>query len=490
MQWISYDTLSSFGLILILIVLFVILSSCVEFGLCPNLSMITNYLNLSESVAGMTLTAFANGCGDIASTWSAFDNNQASLALGELTGASTFISLFIVGMISILKPSKQLHQNLVRDCLVFAIANSALLFIGWTETVNIWISCLMLLFYASYLGLLLHFKPQEPISPNPLLISVESPVNVPHIPSELSLGDNNDYFFPQITRRPSSLFFRSPIDHIVDTDEEEALSFAHTEPHLPVLGVFSRWHHLKPSERVYLVLNAIPTIIMSLLFPIVIVRNDDYQSVDQEEHLIYDLPPFSILFFKLELLSVSLLLTGGLLFSYPLYLVKKRLDQQQFAIILSVIGFFGSLFVTGIVSNELIGAFTSLVKRFGLNPTVTGFTLFAIGNSLPDLITNLSLARMGLTEMALGACYGNLILGVGLSGFVKAIQDKPVQLTNLGLEFYLSCGCIYLIVMLTLLNGYCNKWTFGRPFGILCVCLYILIVIGMSVLPKTVQERI
>jgi len=39
-----------------------------------------------------------------------------------------------------------------------------------------------------------------------------------------------------------------------------------------------------------------------------------------------------------------------------------------------------------------------------------GLSLFAMGNSLGDLITNVSIARMGFSKMALGACIGTPLL--------------------------------------------------------------------------------
>jgi len=39
-----------------------------------------------------------------------------------------------------------------------------------------------------------------------------------------------------------------------------------------------------------------------------------------------------------------------------------------------------------------------------------GLSFFAMGNSLGDLVTNTSIARMGFSKMALGACLGTPLL--------------------------------------------------------------------------------
>ena len=68
--------------------MFVAMSAISVYFLCPTMTDICkNYLNLNESVAGVTLMAFANGSNDFFSCASAFMSNQGSLALSELIGA-------------------------------------------------------------------------------------------------------------------------------------------------------------------------------------------------------------------------------------------------------------------------------------------------------------------------------------------------------------------------------------------------------------------
>ena len=55
----------------------------------------------------------------------------------------------------------------------------------------------------------------------------------------------------------------------------------------------------------------------------------------------------------------------------------------------------------------------------GLAPTLLGLTILAWGNSIGDLMANLSIAKKGYAEMAMTGCYAgpvfNLLLGLGLS---------------------------------------------------------------------------
>jgi len=45
-----------------------------------------------------------------------------------------------------------------------------------------------------------------------------------------------------------------------------------------------------------------------------------------------------------------------------------------------------------------------------ISDSIMGLSFFAMGNSLGDLITNVSIARMGFSKMAIGACLGTPLL--------------------------------------------------------------------------------
>jgi sodium/potassium/calcium exchanger 6 len=55
-----------------------------------------------------------------------------------------------------------------------------------------------------------------------------------------------------------------------------------------------------------------------------------------------------------------------------------------------------------------------------MSDAILGLTVFAVGNSLGDLVADITVARLGFPVMALSACFGgpmlNILLGIGLSG--------------------------------------------------------------------------
>ena len=54
---------------------------------------------------------------------------------------------------------------------------------------------------------------------------------------------------------------------------------------------------------------------------------------------------------------------------------------------------------------------------FGLKPALLGATVLAWGNSVPDLINNVAMARDGFPSMAVAACFASplftLLVGMG-----------------------------------------------------------------------------
>lgn len=68
-----------------------------------NLSTISTFLGLSESLAGVTFLAFGNGSPDVFSTFAAMSSNSGSMAVGELIGAAGFITTVVAGSMALVR---------------------------------------------------------------------------------------------------------------------------------------------------------------------------------------------------------------------------------------------------------------------------------------------------------------------------------------------------------------------------------------------------
>ncbi|KAJ9091649.1 hypothetical protein QFC19_009019 [Naganishia cerealis] len=89
---------------------------------CPNLATVADRLGLGESTAGVTFLAFGNGSPDVFSTFSALKSNTFALAIGELLGASAFITSIVVGSMALIQPFQVPRWPFLRDVGFFTVA--------------------------------------------------------------------------------------------------------------------------------------------------------------------------------------------------------------------------------------------------------------------------------------------------------------------------------------------------------------------------------
>ena len=80
-------------------IVFMFICEVIEEYIAPGIVFICEYLELSESLAGVTLIAFANGAGDILTAIVASDSKEGiSYNIGSLYGAGLFILTFVLAM--------------------------------------------------------------------------------------------------------------------------------------------------------------------------------------------------------------------------------------------------------------------------------------------------------------------------------------------------------------------------------------------------------
>lgn len=88
--------------------------------------------------------------------------------------------------------------------------------------------------------------------------------------------------------------------------------------------------------------------------------------------------------------------------------------------LLCFLGFAVAIAWISTIANEVVGVLRTLGVILNMSDAILGLTIFAVGNSLGDLVADITVARLGFPVMALSACFGgpmlNILLGIGLSG--------------------------------------------------------------------------
>lgn len=190
------------------------------------------------------------------------------------------------------------------------------------------------------------------------------------------------------------------------------------------------------------------------------------------------------------------LVLGSLVFSLLCLLVllsATRADKEpKYRPLLCYLGFAVAIAWISTIANEVVGVLKAFGVIFDISDAILGLTIFAVGNSLGDLVADITVAKLGYPVMALSACFGgpmlNILLGIGVSGTYmtinkashkhaqhpdKAIKYKPYQI-EVGTTLIIS-GITLLVTLIGLLIVVpLNGWRMDRKIGIGLITLWCL----------------
>ncbi|KAG6837375.1 hypothetical protein H0H93_010533 [Arthromyces matolae] len=130
------------------------------------------------------------------------------------------------------------------------------------------------------------------------------------------------------------------------------------------------------------------------------------------------------------------------------------------------------------IADEIVFVLQTFGFIFGLSDALIGLTFFAIGNSLADLVANMSVAKFA-PIMGFSACFGgpmlNILLGVGISGsYIIHQNGKPFDLSFSDTLFVSTVGLLVLLVA-TLVYVPLNHYHLTRGWGFALVSFYAIL---------------
>ncbi|KAG0313264.1 hypothetical protein BGZ99_008981 [Dissophora globulifera] len=145
-----------------------------------------------------------------------------------------------------------------------------------------------------------------------------------------------------------------------------------------------------------------------------------------------------------------------------------------------------------LVANEVVGILQAFGMIFGVSDAILGLTIFAMGNSLGDLVANITIAKMGFPRMAFSACFGgpllNMLLGVGISGTYMTAKTG----THIPLEVSPTLFVSLIGVLLTLLAAIIvvprSGYMMTRAWGWFLLAMYLVCTVTNVVIEITVSK--
>ncbi|RCH90900.1 hypothetical protein CU098_002111, partial [Rhizopus stolonifer] len=144
---------------------------------------------------------------------------------------------------------------------------------------------------------------------------------------------------------------------------------------------------------------------------------------------------------------------------------------------LSFVGFVIALNWIFLLANEMVGLLQALGAIFDISEAIMGLTIFALGNSIGDLVANTAIAKMGFPTMAISACYAgpllNMVLGVGISSTYQTwLTGKPYELAIAPTILISSFGLI-TVLLSTLIVVNINGYHITKGLGWWMIVVYV-----------------
>lgn len=139
------------------------------------------------------------------------------------------------------------------------------------------------------------------------------------------------------------------------------------------------------------------------------------------------------------------------------------------------------------IANEVVGVLFTFGALTGIPKSVLGLTVLAWGNSLGDLVADVTVAKADMPAMAIAGTFAgpmfNMLVGLGLSMSVAILAkgqhidlqgDKSEDPTNERLLTYVMFATLLLSLVLSLIVVPLSRFTFTRLWGKLLIAFYVV----------------
>ncbi|KAF9399884.1 hypothetical protein BGX21_005420 [Mortierella sp. AD011] len=131
-----------------------------------------------------------------------------------------------------------------------------------------------------------------------------------------------------------------------------------------------------------------------------------------------------------------------------------------------------------LVANEVVGILQAFGMIFGVSDAILGLTIFAMGNSLGDLVANITMAKMGFPRMAFSACFGgpllNMLLGVGISGTYTTMKTGTSIPLKVSPTLIVSLIGVFIALIAAVIVVPRNGYMMTRAWGWFLVSVYLI----------------
>ncbi|KAI9576232.1 hypothetical protein GQX74_014292 [Glossina fuscipes] len=374
--------------------LFLILGSTTDGFFCPCLKVLCDILGLNENVAGVTLLAFGNCAPDMITGLTGLAS-QTRIIYTDVLGSAMFVTFFVGGVIMSLVPFVIQPTTFLRDTcfLLFDV---------------------VFLHYCFSSDLSVSLAEAIVVSSIHLLLSQAEEEEQEELPPEEEEEDVTGELFRQL------FYSLNPID-VTDWLESGRMGKTVMLMKAPVLvflkAVIPVVDYEIDGNGWSKLLNCIQIVLLPLLLIYAIVESGTLVS-----GVLYGVAAFTTI-------------------PLAVYVFKHTTVNEvpKYHRFLAAYAGIGSMFMIYNCAAEIVSILGVLGITTHRSSSFLGCTLLAWGNSVGDLVANISLSRNGYEKMGFAACFGGplftSLFGIGIAMMYSA-GTSPDYATDKMVRFY------------------------------------------------------
>ena len=155
-------------------------------------------------------------------------------------------------------------------------------------------------------------------------------------------------------------------------------------------------------------------------------------------------------FYLNHILIFILILTLAISLSVLIYYISTKYEINKYPIIIHFLTLILSLIWIWFTANFLISLLMAISTIININKYFLGMTILTYGNSISDLMLNLSLVNLGYSEMALsGSISGplfNLLIGLGFPLIKLNIKSGNINIEIFNKDNLIGIICLFLLI--------------------------------------------
>jgi len=500
-------------------------------------------LGISENLSGVTFLALGNGAPDLSSSIDALTNSQAAMGLSALLGCACFVPTIVIGVVALICPDTSVDKHLfLRDVgfLFFSIAY--VLYIALREEITLIEAVSLWVIYALYVITVFFgefystfaVKRVERLESHMSNISKISSASSSIFLHRLRIFDNRRDYTSTTDRGGGTLdvpLSTNPRIKITgpETNRDDLLGYlggGYDVKRIPVPSTQRKGSHEvdvmvpypmnvspEPSvldeiieetsllDRLYYILVS-PTLVIELACWLTIPL---LQPGTWTPHMgpIYPIvAPLFVLWaggfwettiYNCRLIYVSLVISmffAMVIFFQLLFTdFRWRPSAWYSRLYYLALGFLTSICWIFLIADELVNLLSTIGLLTGVKQDILGISVLAWGNSVGDMMSNISVAKAGRPNMAIAASIGapllNILIGTGISMTIKAAK-APTHAISFPISETIFLSSIFALMGLLMHSvvSYLHDWKLSKAsayigffiYGIFfSFCLYIMV---------------